>query len=61
MSHLSPASQAVWDAFNDAYEDTSFADFGECLAAALRALAVRIHGADRIRQDIIDIANELES
>jgi hypothetical protein len=30
------------------------------LAAALRALAVRIHGADAIRQDILDIADELE-
>ena len=30
------------------------------LAAALRALAVRINGADAIRQDILDIADELE-
>ena len=33
----------------------------ECLAAALRALAVRINGADAIRQDILDIADELEA
>ena len=31
------------------------------LAAALRALAVRIYGADPIRQDILDIAAELEN
>jgi hypothetical protein len=30
------------------------------LSAALRALAVRINGADAIRQDILDIADELE-
>jgi hypothetical protein len=30
-------------------------------AAALRALAVRINGADAIRQDILDIAAELEA
>jgi hypothetical protein len=29
-------------------------------AAALRALAVRINGADAIRQDVLDIAAELE-
>jgi len=32
----------------------------ECLAAALRALAVRINGADAIRRDVLDIAAELE-
>jgi hypothetical protein len=30
-------------------------------AAALRALAVRINGADAIRQDVLDIVNELEA
>jgi hypothetical protein len=29
--------------------------------AALRALAVRINGADAIRQDVLDIADELEN
>jgi hypothetical protein len=29
-------------------------------AAALRALAVRIKGADNIRQDVLDIADELD-
>jgi hypothetical protein len=31
------------------------------IAAALRALAVRINGADAIRQDVLDIAAELEA
>jgi hypothetical protein len=30
------------------------------IADALRALAVRINGADAIRQDVLDIAAELE-
>ena len=29
--------------------------------AALRALAVRINGADAIRQDVLDIAAELDA
>ena len=32
----------------------------EVAAAALRAVAVRINGADAIRQDVLDIAAELE-
>jgi hypothetical protein len=32
-----------------------FVDYGNKLAAALRALAVRINGADNIRQDVLDI------
>jgi len=54
MTNLSPAAQAVLDAFR-----TSHTGQG-CLAAALRALAVRIQGADAIRQDVLDIAAELE-
>ena len=53
---LSPATQAIIDASNCAGS--------RCVqlhsAAALRALAVRINGADAIRQDILDIADELE-
>ena len=64
MTDLSPAAQAVLDAFT---EDNSLHDRKhnhyntEALAAALRALAVRINGADAIRQDILDIAEELEA
>ncbi len=56
---LSPAAQAIWEAFNQD-EPGVFVDYGDCLAAALRALAARINGADAIRQDILDIAAELE-
>ena len=55
MTNLSPAAQAVMDAFLTAPCDNELS-----VAAALRALAVRINGADAIRQDILDIADELE-
>jgi hypothetical protein len=63
MTDLSPAAQAVLDA---AWADTGIilgdreGTLRAQLAAALRALAVRINGADAIRQDILDIADELE-
>ena len=54
---LSPATQAIIDASNCAGS--------RCvqlhIADALRALAVRIKGADAIRQDVLDIADELEA
>ena len=58
---LSPAAQAVLDA---TYEEMDYAlprRVRWAAAAALRALVVRINGADAIRQDILDIAAELES
>ena len=59
---LSPAAQAVLDAFLDTPGEVPMPmwDYGRDLAAALRALAVRVNGADAIRQDILDIADELE-
>ena len=40
MTDLSPAAQAVWDAFNDVSERVGiFEDYGDALAAALRAVA----------------------
>ena len=63
MTDLSPAAQAV---FNAAWADTGIilgdreGTLRAQLAAALRALAVRINGADAIRQDILAIAAELE-
>ena len=56
---LSPAAQAVLDAYN---EDRPVGDSlpRNALVEALRALALRINGADAIRQDILDIADELE-
>jgi hypothetical protein len=59
MTDLSPAALAIWEAFNED-EAGVFIDYGDKLAAALRALAVRIKGADNIRQDVLDIADELE-
>ena len=56
MTDLSPATAAVLAAY---YSDTPMTG-SKRLAAALRALAVRIKGADAIRQDILDIATELE-
>jgi len=52
---LSSAAQAIWEAFNQD-EPGVFVDYGDCLAAA-----ARINGADAIRQDILDIAAELET
>lgn len=59
---LSPAAEAVLDAYWTLADvlDRDVSS-GEILAAALRALAVRINGADAIRQDIFDIADELEA
>jgi hypothetical protein len=56
---LSPAAEAIWEAFNEEKAGV-FVDYGNKLAAAFRALAVRIKGADAIRQDILDIADELD-
>ena len=67
MSELSPATQAVLTAFRERYAETlrpgPFPDYWQeaCLAAALTTLAVRIKGADGIRQDVLDIVNELET
>lgn len=62
MTDLSPAAQAVLNAAE------AVSKFGKAtplmktrLAAALRALAERINGADAIRQDVLDIAAELEA
>ena len=63
MPDLSPAAARIVKAFDDAYEIGAFQENWQedCLAAALRALAARINGADAIRQDIFDIATELEA
>ena len=57
MANLSPVTQAIIDASNCVGS--------RCvqlhIADALRALAVRINGADVIRQDVLDIAAELEA
>ena len=58
MADLSPAAQAVLDAV---LQVSNLSTTVPVTAAALRALAVRIKGADDIRQDILDIAAELEA
>ena len=60
MTDLSPAAQAVLDAYWETFNAPLEGAIHRPLAAALRALAVRINGADAIRQDILDIADELE-
>jgi hypothetical protein len=62
MTELSPAAHAVWHAYETANCDPYLIDPRRAgVAAALRALAVRIKGADGIRQDVLDIVNELEA
>lgn len=63
MGDLSPAAAAIVAAFDERYEllgplEDNWQEV--CLAAALTALAVRIKGAPDIRQDVLDIINELE-
>ena len=60
MTNLSPAAQAVSNAAKSSLDWEAGYLPNAVAAAALRALAVRIHGADAIRQDILDIADELE-
>jgi len=61
MTDLSPAAQAVWHAYETANCDPYLIDPRRAgVAAALRALAARINGADGIRQDVLDIAAGLE-
>jgi hypothetical protein len=57
MSKLSPQAQAVWEAFNED-EAGVFVDYGEKIAAALRAAALYCK-QDRIR--LLAIAEELEN
>jgi hypothetical protein len=43
MADLSPAAQAIWDAWNDAYEAQGpLEDMGQPIAAALRAAADQV-------------------
>ena len=60
MTELSPAAQAIADAAIE-WEVNPHCYSRQIAAAALRALAVRINGADAIRQDVLDIAAELEA
>ncbi len=46
MTDLSPAALAVWEAFNSE-EPGVFVDYGDCLAAALRAAADQVVPEER--------------
>jgi hypothetical protein len=71
---LSPAAQAVLDAFLAEWADEALEQDRKCLANALRAVADQvvpieyedIHGCwfekyNRVREQFLDIANELEA
>ena len=71
---LSPAAQAIWDAFNDVSERVGvFDDYGDALAAALRAAADQVVPPDpcgndccitqceQIRSQFLAIAAELDA
>ena len=63
---LSPASQAIWDAWNDAYEAQGpLEDMGHPIAAALRAVVEHCVPDDSEGHwvyipHVLAIANELE-
>jgi hypothetical protein len=57
MPELSPQAQAVWEAFNED-EAGVFVDYGEKIAAALRAAALY---CKRDRLQLLVIADELEA
>ena len=60
MTYLSPATSAILDAYWEAFNAPLEGAVHRPLAAALTALAVRVKGAPDIRQDVLDIVNELE-
>jgi hypothetical protein len=70
MTELSPAASAVWEAFNQD-EAGVFVDYGDKLAAALRAAADQMRYSDQLgltgfggyvqaQDQILAIAAELE-
>ena len=61
---LSPAAQAVWDAFNDVSERVGvFEDYGDALGAALRAAVDQVMPGrpHPHRTQLLAIAAELEA
>jgi uncharacterized protein YacL (UPF0231 family) len=73
MSKLSPAAQAVLDAFLAEWPDEALEQDRRCLAAALRALAYNVYSDEIVtcggssyalvieQDDILAIADELEA
>jgi len=59
MADLSPAAAAAWEAFNETLEQVGwFSDYGDALAAALRAAALYL---ENDCPQLLAIAAELES
>jgi hypothetical protein len=68
MTNLSPAAQAVLDAFLAEWPDEALEQDRRCLAAALRAAADQVEPDDgvpsevrRVLDKLLAIANELEA
>ena len=66
MTNPSPAAEAIWNTYNAAFDEAGvFTDYGDALAAALRALADQVVPANgsrknnEIRAEILAIADEL--
>jgi hypothetical protein len=61
MTNLSPAAQAVLDAFTANWQDEPLAQDRQCLAAALRAAAKFIDAIEpEAGEELLAIAAELE-
>jgi len=60
VADLSPAAQAIWDAFNDVAERVgTFDDYGDALAAAIRAAAAHL-GSCNASTELLSLAAELD-
>lgn len=58
MAELSPAAEAIWEAFNLVHERVGvFEDYGDALAAAFTAAALYL---DHDARQLLAIAAELE-
>ena len=58
MTPLSPAAQAIWDAFNEE-EAGVFVDYGDKLAAAFRAAAAQIEPTQQDRAEQPEIHSQV--
>ena len=61
MTQLSPAAQAVMDAFRAEWPDEALKQDCKCLAAALRAVVNELKCFGITEKNILAIADELEA